>query len=63
MAVVICPRCKGKGEIIKVDWFSGIVTLGITILSDISSPITCPICNGKGVILKPRIESEAENDR
>lgn len=50
MAVVVCPRCKGKGEVVDVDWFAAVVTLGLSFLSDVSTPMTCPICNGKGFV-------------
>ena len=47
MPIIICPRCKGKGEVVEIDWFGAVVTLGLTFLEDVSTPITCPICNGR----------------
>lgn len=47
-SVITCPRCKGKGEIVEIDWFYGVLTAGL--LSDLSNPYTCPSCNGKGYI-------------
>ena len=46
----ICPYCKGKGEIIKIDWVDAVVTVGLTALMDLSEPKVCPVCKGKGVI-------------
>lgn len=48
--VIVCPKCKGKGEVIKIDWLGAVCTFGLTFLEDISSPQRCPICGGKGVI-------------
>lgn len=48
--IIICPNCKGKGEIIKIDWLDAIFTLGLSALEDLSIPEKCPVCNGKGVI-------------
>ena len=49
-SVITCPRCKGKGEIVEIDWFYGVLTAGLGLLSDLSNPYTCPSCNGKGYI-------------
>ena len=46
----ICPCCKGKGEIIKIDWLDAVFTMGLTALMDLSEPKECPVCKGKGVI-------------
>ena len=50
MAIVICPRCKGKGEVIRIKWLPAIMSLGITALSDLDWPNVCPICDGKGFV-------------
>lgn len=50
MTVIICPRCKGKGEVVQIKWLPAIMTLGITALSDLSWPDVCPICDGKGFV-------------
>ena len=50
MTIVICPKCKGKGEVVQIKWLSAIMTLGITALSDLSFPDMCPVCNGKGIV-------------
>ena len=44
MAVVICPCCKGKGEVVQIKWLPAIMTLGITALSDLSWPDVCDVC-------------------
>lgn len=49
-SVITCPRCKGKGEIVEIYWFYGVLTAGLGLLSDLSNPYTCPSCNGKGYI-------------
>ena len=46
----ICPYCKGKGEIVKIDWVDAVCTVGLTALMDLSEPKVCPVCKGKGVI-------------
>ena len=46
----ICPYCKGKGEIIKIDCLDAVFTMGLTALMDLSEPKVCPVCKGKGVI-------------
>lgn len=46
----ICPYCKGKGEIIKIDWVDAVFTVGLTALMHLSEPKVCPVCKGKGVI-------------
>ena len=46
----ICPYCKGKGEIVKIDWVDAVFTMGLTALMYLSEPKVCPVCKGKGVI-------------
>lgn len=48
--IITCPKCKGKGEIVEIDWLGGVLTAGLGILGDLSSPYICPTCNGKGYI-------------
>ena len=39
MLYIICPECKGEGEILVEDEMEGM------------SPVTCPVCNGDQKIL------------
>ncbi len=50
MVMIICPRCKGKGEIVRIQLLPAIFTLGITALFDLTCPDVCPMCDGKGVV-------------
>lgn len=45
-----CFKCKGKGYIRDIDYFTGIMTFGITLLTDMSDKIECDCCKGKGWI-------------
>ena len=47
-----CPRYKGKGRKIEIDWFFGVLTCGITLLIDLSNPETCTMCEGKGYVIR-----------
>ena len=47
---IICPRCKGKGEVYDINWLGAVATFGISLLGDLSYPETCPICNGTGLV-------------
>ena len=50
MARVTCPRCKGEGEVVEIDWFDAVTTLGLAFLSAILNPVVCPICGGQGLV-------------
>lgn len=49
MRTIICPRCKGKGEVfgdLAKNPFMVVVTLGL-VLTD---KIICPRCNGNCIL-------------
>lgn len=48
---MICPKCKGKGRVREeIDWLTGICTLGLGILINLSSWYNCSMCKSKGFI-------------
>lgn len=47
----ICPRCKGGGEKVEVDWGLAILSFGFTALVDASIPETCNLCKGRGYLV------------
>ncbi len=49
----VCLRCKGTGQYIKINWFFGVLTLGMTAMLDASNPITCEMCDGTGYVRVP----------
>lgn len=55
MARVTCPRCKGEGEVVEIDWFDAVTTLGLAFLSAILNPVVCPICGGQGLVDTDRL--------
>lgn len=50
--IIKCFKCEGKGYTKDIDWFTGVFTLGITLLTDASDKIECDACKGKGYIEK-----------
>lgn len=52
MKPVLCPRCNGKGYIVRIDWRGALFTLGLSLLDDLSHPPECPACMGFGYILQ-----------
>lgn len=48
---MICPNCKGKGEVReKIDWLLGVISGGLTALMQASNWETCRVCKGKGIL-------------
>jgi|GEM_PF-6852631 len=45
-----CFKCKGKGEIVTIDPFLAVFTLGMTALIEAGNPDRCSTCKGKGWI-------------
>ena len=50
MRITTCPKCKGKGYIIEIDWLYSVFTFGIGLLENLSTHYECDSCNGKGYI-------------
>ena len=51
------PCCKGKGEIIKIDWLDAVFTMGLTALMDLSEPKVCPVCKHKESYMEVKVEN------
>lgn len=47
---ILCPKCKGKGEIVEVNWDYGILFPFAVLLGSAYETKTCDTCNGKGWI-------------
>ena len=48
--MIVCPKCKGKGEHSDYDIGLGIPTLGLTVVIDSFFKQTCNVCKGSGVV-------------
>lgn len=47
---MVCRRCKGKGQIVRINWFFAVLTLGLTAMLDCDDPQICGLCGGSGYI-------------
>lgn len=47
---IICPKCKGKGKIRKVNWEYGILFPFAAAFGDAITEYDCDTCDGKGYI-------------
>jgi DnaJ-class molecular chaperone len=53
---MICPKCKGKGTVIEINWLLGLVSFGMSALMEASDPNQCPICWGTGQVKNVDLE-------